>query len=124
MYIQGRDKHFRPIMVMNARKFIENAHNTDSLVAAMAITIEYIKYYMMEPGHIENVINIIDLTGVGFSTSITPLAQKFKETIASNYKALGRAVYMLNCPTTFSLVWNTIKYCFDETSVRKITITS
>lgn len=56
---------------MNARKFIENAHNPDSLVAAMTIVIEYIKYYMMEPGHIENVINIIDLTGVGFSQSIS-----------------------------------------------------
>ena len=67
IYIQGRDKNFRPIMVLKASKFLDNFHQIDNLVAAMVVTIEYIKYFMCSPGHVENIVTIIDLEGVGFS---------------------------------------------------------
>ena len=81
---------------------------------------------MQSPGHIENIINIVDLSGIGISDTkaITTLAARMKDTIGVNYKAFGRAVYMLNSPKAFEMIWNTVQYFFDENSVRKISITS
>ena len=126
IYIQGRDKNFRPIMVMKAKQFVDNFHQIDNLMAAMVVTIEYIKYFMSSPGHVENIVIIIDLTGVGIShgQQIKTLSQKFKDTIGANYKGVIRALYLLNSPRAFSLIWNSIKYFFDENSVRKISIVS
>ena len=81
---------------------------------------------MQSPGHIENIINIVDLSGVGVSSgpACATLAARMKETVGVNYKAFGRAVYMLNSPKAFELIWHSIKYFFDENSVRKISISS
>jgi hypothetical protein len=66
MYIAGRDKHFRVVMVVNVdklQKMKPQPENMD-LVALSVLMIEFMHKYCMVKGSIENMMLLIDCKNI------------------------------------------------------------
>ena len=91
VYMYGRDTHFRPILVIEAKKSNEMMDNLgytfEEISQALLFFMNYIVNYMLIPGQIENWILICDLEDVG----IAKLAQ-FKKILNSLSKFRCRVI--------------------------------
>jgi hypothetical protein len=70
IYIHGRDKNFRPVVIVNIVKFIKfkanfGKNNVD-LINVCIFLMEYIDQFYMLRGHIENIVLIVDCAEIGF----------------------------------------------------------
>lgn len=78
----------------------------------------------MKPGIIENIVLVMNMAEFSFQKAPIYIAKHLINSIGANYKGHARAVFLVNAPTAFSMVWNTIKYFLDENQVRKVKIVS
>ena len=69
VYINGRDKSLRPIIVLQVQHLINQkqyfGQNNLNLLYFIIFIMEYASKYMMIPGRIENLILIVDCLDVG-----------------------------------------------------------
>lgn len=66
LYLQGRDRNYRPILTINIKFMIENRNDPGLIVATYCIFLEYLKHYSMKPGIIENVVLIMNMGAFSF----------------------------------------------------------
>jgi hypothetical protein len=62
IYLNGRDKHYRPILIVKAEKFMKimPVPAIEDLITLALWFFEFMEKHMLVPGRIENVIMIID----------------------------------------------------------------
>ena len=60
MYISGRDRHYRPIVVIRPKLMFDMEATIEELVACQAAVFGYVEQYMMLPGQIENIVFVND----------------------------------------------------------------
>ena len=116
MYISGRDRSYRPIVIINSIKLLNMSPlpTTEEVCTATCIIFEYLGKVMFIPGIIENLILIVDNKGVNVFTMPYSLVRGIISCISSLYKGKGRANFLLNAPMSFSIVWNATKGFLDE----------
>ena len=61
IYIAGRDRNYRPVVVFNASLFNTLLPDPEDVTSAHLFIFSYIQKYMFCLGHIENVHTIMDL---------------------------------------------------------------
>lgn len=64
-YVSGRDKHFRPVLVMKANVMNNFTGDPKEVFACHSAILTYVITHMLVEGHIENVITVIDLKDLG-----------------------------------------------------------
>ena len=96
----------------------------EDLVSAVTILFEYILTFMLKKGKVENVIMIMDHSGVNPLTAPMWLVKHVLSTIQGQYKGMSRSIFTLNSPYAFSLIWKTVRYFIDATTASKIQINS
>ena len=67
IYIAGRDRFYRPIIVFNASMYNTLLPDPEDVTSAHLFIFSYVEKYMFCKGHIENVHTIMDLGGQGFT---------------------------------------------------------
>ena len=71
IYMYGRDTHFRPVLIIEAKRGVElmdkMGYTFEEISQTILYFMNYIVNYMMIPGQIENWILICDLENVGIS---------------------------------------------------------
>jgi len=72
LYIYGRDKNLRPIVICDIQKLLENKNlfgsekkGQSDLINVCLFMLEWMEHFMFVQGRIENFILIIDCKGVG-----------------------------------------------------------
>ena len=96
----------------------------DDIVTAVLMIFEYLIRVMEKPGHIENMMLIINSQGASVLSMPYGVITKCVSLITSMYKCVARAIFVLSAPTTFAYAWKTISYFMDENTARKVQITS
>lgn len=126
LYIGGRDRMYRPILCLRSRRILDMNPfpSGDDIVAATLMIFEYVNHVMESPGHIENIMLIINSTGANVLSMPYGVITKCVGLITSMYKCVARSIFVLNAPYTFSYAWKTISYFMDENTARKVQITS
>jgi hypothetical protein len=121
-YLQGRDRHLRPIVVIEAQKLISQKPlpEPEDVVSMCLIFFEFMTKYCLLPGTIENTIMIINCQNLSVWSMPYRMIKAVITTIQMCYKARSRAIFCLNAPTTFSAVWNVVKYVLDEITTAKV----
>ena len=68
MYIRGRDRHNRPIFVLNAEKFqnLSPKPTNEEICAAVTALFEFFRHHMSVNGRIENLLVLIDCENVSY----------------------------------------------------------
>ena len=126
MYIAGRDRNYRPIIITQASLInsMDPQPSNEDLVGMVFIVAEYIGKYMLKPGHVENMINIQDLGGQGIMGMPHSKIKSLLGVIAGQYKGKAARVFALNSPTSFSVLWQVVRYFIDPNTARKVQIIS
>ena len=126
MYIAGRDRCFRPIVVLKSAvvQSISPIPSGEDIIAATLLIFEYIKHFMESPGRVENINLIMDPIGVNLLAIPYNLITQQVDAVIKNYKCVARAIYIVNAPYVFAMAWNSISYLLDENTSRKIQISS
>lgn len=121
-YIYGRDKTFRPLVIIDAAKLVEFQSKIEGvdLIHFSILILEYLEINMLIPGRIENYILIIDCQNLGVMNTPYALLKSVLSVIQSQYKCKARAIFCLNSPTSMSVIWNTVKLFLDNTTSRKV----
>lgn len=123
LYVHGRDNHFRPILIVNAKVYmtLKDKFPFQEWLHYIVYYMDYIIKYMMIPGQVENWILISDVNDV----SMLFLPNDLKKLIAilqSNYRCRLYANYIVGMGTGLQFVWKCIQPFLDETTVNKVKI--
>lgn len=126
IYLNGRDKHYRPILIVKAEKFMQMkpVPNNEDLITLALWFFEFMETYMMVPGRIENVILIIDCKNLSVFSAPYGMLKAVLGVVTSQYKCKSRCIYVVNSPKTFSVVWKVVKNLIDECTAAKVNIIS
>lgn len=68
LYVCGRDKNFRPILILNVRKIVDVDYSIEVINAASAFFCDFVMRKLLIAGVVENWIMIIDLNDVGMTS--------------------------------------------------------
>jgi hypothetical protein len=122
LYIAGRDRMFRPILVLKSKRILEMNPfpKGEDIVNATLMIFEYVKHVMEKPGHVENIMLIINSAGANVLTMPYSVITKCVHLITSMYKCVARAIFVLNAPYTFAYAYKTLSYFMDESTARKV----
>lgn len=66
-YLSGRDRQLRPIVVVRPISLfnMKPLPSGDDAIGAMLVMLHYVTTHMCRDGVVENVINVVDMTGIG-----------------------------------------------------------
>lgn len=123
IYVQGRDYCFRPIIVLQIEVFIKNKSKFqfEDWNKAIIYLLEYIKYYMLIPGQIENWVVIVNFE----NCSLLTLPNEFKmfiQQMQDNYRSrLGKS-FIVGLSPLMSFFLKLVISCLEETTQKKIQI--
>ena len=70
-YFCNRDKNYRPICILNLKKFVNEDFTDEELSRCTVLMFDYVCNYCMIPGKIENFIVMVDARDV-WATQIPP----------------------------------------------------
>ena len=120
-YICGRDRLYRPIVVTRPAVYNNMPHpqpTVNETLAAIIMTHFFIRKHMFCPGHVENVVQIMDLSG----NSVVPwgLMKEIIMFMPKLNKGRVRTFYVINCPTSVKYIWATVRYFVDENTQNKV----
>ena len=95
---------------------------TEDLVGMVFIMAEYIGRYMTKPGHIENMVSIQDVGGMGVGSMPKGKMKAILQSIATNYKGRAARIFAVNAPRTFTVLWQVVRFFIDANTARKVQI--
>lgn len=130
MYVHGRDKRFRPCLVLNAirieqmKKAQAGAYDMDSVVNVVLFQQEYVMKYMFLPGQVENWVVIIDISKLPVEKFPKPEIKRIMGILQNNYRCrLGR-MWMLNATKAQMFLWKIVSVFIEKETIQKISFTS
>ncbi len=94
MYVCGRDKKFRPILILNVRKIVDVDYSIEVINAASAFFCDFVMKKLLIAGVVENWIMIIDLNDVGM-TSLP--VKKVQAIVGMTQKHFGGRLFRQFC---------------------------
>lgn len=108
LYVHGRDKFYRPLIVLNPGLFTSIDFPTEIWDKFGFFLLEFLVQKFLVPSRVENWNIIVDFGQLSMSN----LPYKLKD-VFSTFKGIYRCrlfkVYLLNMNFVFSLVWNVVK---------------
>lgn len=126
VYICGRDRLFRPIVVMRYRiiQQMSPAPQSEDVIGAALIVFLFMQKYMLEDGVVENFVQIGDSQGVNVFTVPYKLLHSVITIMKTINRGRCRTCFEMNAPMSISFVWNGIKHFFDQNTQQKVSFTS
>ena len=92
------------------------------MVGFIILLFEYLDKNMLVEGRIENVIIIVDCLNISIFNAPYGMLKSVLGTIQGIYKCKARAIFCINVPTSFSVLWNTVRYFIDGNTAQKVQI--
>jgi hypothetical protein len=120
MYIHGRDKFFRPAIVLLPGRVNVKRFSGEIYLEAVIFIMQFMVENMMIPGKAETWVNIVDVE----STGITQLPMKSLMRIAGAIKDLFKCrlahMFVTNPPSSIWLMWKMISPFMDSVTKSKV----
>lgn len=123
-YIYGRDMYFRPVVVLNALKLTQTKAQDRQLMDLIILLHSYMDEFMMVEGRIENFILLIDCKDISIFNAPYAMLKSILATAQGLFKCRARAIFFLNAPAAFSVLWRTLRFSLDEVTASKAQIVS
>ena len=96
----------------------------DDLLRHYAITCEFM-WTHIEPSDSGKSIYVIDLAGIGmrdFGGDVADFVKRTSAFTSAHYPERSGSIFIINVPSWFSIIWNTVKPWVDEVTRKKIKI--
>lgn len=121
VYVHGRDKEYRPIIVLKADYYVKYAkeYSFDDWLMCIIYFMEYVVNNLLIPGQVEN-WNIITDLGKLSLLFIPNDMKRLMRVLQSNYRCRLYVNFIFGMSTFLRYIWNIIKSMLDESSAKKI----
>lgn len=109
---------------MNLPEIKKGGIDTEGLLRHYAICCEYM-WRNIEPSEDGKSIYVIDLDGIGirdFAGEVVDFVKRASSFTGAHYPERSGAIYIINVPSWFSVIWNVVKPMVDDVTKKKITI--
>ena len=123
LYFSGRDRCFRPIMIIDCLCLIEEKGESHSLTFVQEAVVDAMNYFvdhLAVPGHVEQVIVIADLNGCSVWNAPIEEMEKCALTLTSRFRGRLNKLFLVNTPLVFYAFWSVIKVFIPERTLSKI----
>ncbi|KAM3129449.1 hypothetical protein pb186bvf_018441 [Paramecium bursaria] len=120
IYIQGRDRRYRPLIVLNAYLINFQQMSFEVQTKGLIYLLEFIVEKMMIPGKIENWVIIIDFNGQGIMSLHINALKQMMANLQNNFRSRLYKMFLLNTTMMFKVTWNLISPFLDEITKQKI----
>lgn len=123
MYTYGRDKRFRPILIIRVELYIElsKKYKYEDFLKAVIYFTEYLINHLLIPGQVEDWVVITDLRNASIF-SIPKDFNDFVKVMQSNYRARLRINFVIGMNIIFRGLWSIIKNFMDPNTNKKVRI--
>lgn len=123
IYVHGRDKSFRPIIVFQSGVFTDvGASLEDALLATYFVSWMLIDHLMI-PGKIENWVLIDDLDNLSMFKLPNKFIKDFMESTQTHLKCRGRYFFGFNVTFGLRALWTMLSPFVDKTVKLKVVMT-
>ncbi|GIX64058.1 CRAL/TRIO domain-containing protein, putative [Babesia caballi] len=122
VYIHGRDRCMRPVVVLQLRKVSNNQH--DAVLRCVFFTLEVAIHRLMIPGRIEQWRVILDMNGTNLLGMQVTLMKQIARALTVNYRGRLSQMFVINAPYIISGLWGILKNVLPEVTQEKIQISS
>ena len=129
-YIHGRDRMFRPIIVINPRQLrafkdykMDDTITFEQTILACSFIMEYVTKHLHLPGQIENWILICDVGKLGISEIPVKLVGNVIGFLSDNYRCKSRRMFIVNTTYAIKIAWKVIQAFLKMHTKKKITLT-
>ena len=125
LYFFGHDKCYRPVIIIDCRRLLDLRSASKEALQVEEVVISAMTYFasrLAVPGHVEQVVAIVDFDGC--STWDTPLeeVQKIVQVLTSTFRARLNRLLVINTPLIFYTFWKLVKVFLPERTAAKVSI--
>jgi len=124
IYISGRDKQFRPIIIVNAFQANLKKDKLEDYMEAICFVLDTVRKYYFVPGKVENWVIIIENNSLGLLDFPTKMVKAINDITAVNYTSTLDKLYIMNPSSVLKLSWNMISGLIDPETASKISMLS
>lgn len=123
IYMYGRDKRFRPVIILDPKIYIKNEkkYSFTEWLQAIIYFMEYLIKWLVISGQLENWIIITDLRDVSLF-SLPSDIKEFLKVMQSNYRARLYINYIIGMNFILRGIWAIVKTWLDPETNKKIQI--
>ena len=122
IYTLGRDKEFRPVVIVDIAKINQNTGNFEKIIDSCHFLFDYIKLNLLVPGKIESWIIIIDCRGVSSGDISKRKINQLAKDMGKLYPCRLEAMYIIQLPKFLQILWKFIMIFMDKSTSDKIKI--
>ena len=119
-YFYKRDKHFRPVCVINCKKLVNTEMDDDQCLKMTLALVSHVTEKYMIPGRVENWFVIADCKDMGVTEVPKNKLQKMVSTMQSNFRGRLFRLYGVNVPFFFRAIWTLAKQMCDKYTQKKM----
>ena len=128
IYVHGRDRFFRPMLIINPRRLLQfkGRIGEEDVIRATVFLLEYMKNYMFLPAQVENWLLICDTAKLGMTElpkDIKDMIRKVNGTLSDNFRCRMCSMFILNTSFFATVLWTFAKTFLKEHTKRKIKVT-
>jgi len=125
-YWYGCDKSYRPILIVDVGRLVRRINNQSSSVAPIEAELVNILDFFVEklcvPGHVEQLVVIVDLKNCDTWDAPIEFTQKCAKTLSSYFRSRLNKLFVINTPLLFYTFWRMIKVFVPPRTVAKVNI--
>ena len=124
MYVHGRDKAYRPILVVNPLVWLKfrSEYSFTQWIQAVTFYMEYIVgSHCLMPGQVEQWNVLVNLTDVNLTTLPKEFGD-FMNVLTSNYRGRLFRLYLLNMSFMLRMLWKLVTAFLNKTHLSKVRI--
>jgi hypothetical protein len=122
MYISGRDKQYRPIVIINVYKINPKQLDLTDFIAALCFVLDTCKKFYFVPGKVENWVIIIESNSMGVFNFPFKIVKTINDVTSVNYTSTLDRLYIMNPSTFLNSSWNIISSFIDPETSAKISM--
>jgi hypothetical protein len=119
LYYMGRDKEYRPVIMINVH-LIDFKAPVEVFIKALGALLFVISKYCFVPGKVENWIIMIETNSVGVFGFPFMILKKIIEFTSANFSSTMEKLYLLNPSFGLNTSWNVVKAMLDVETASKI----
>eukprot|EP01066_Platyproteum_vivax_P005209 Platyproteum_vivax@DN1662_c0_g1_i1.p1 len=122
MYIHGRDKCMRPILIMRSKQLGEVTE--DFALKLTYYWLEFMLANLLLPNVVEQWRVLVDLEGTGYTDFPITILKSVASHLQHNYRARLGGMLIVRMPYIFYGAWKMVEYLLQESTKKKIRITA
>ncbi|OMJ94161.1 hypothetical protein SteCoe_2641 [Stentor coeruleus] len=120
IYIHGRDRYFRPLIVLDIPKINMKKYSVQDYMDLTIFTMQFVIEHMLLPGKVENWVNIVEMGRLGIKDIPFKPMVKLLGTLQKIFKCRLAHSFVLNPPGSIYYMWTCVKRFIDKATQDKV----